>query len=117
MKLLANENFPLDSVNHLKKNGFDIIFIGDGFYGISDSEVMEKAILENRTILTFDRDYGELIFKYNLKPIMGVIYLRLEKYESDDPGKIIQQLFKDPEFNPENKLTVVSETNIRQRSY
>jgi predicted nuclease of predicted toxin-antitoxin system len=117
MKLLANENFPLASVKFLKTCGFDIDYIADGCSGISDMEVMEKAIKENRTILTFDRDYGELIFKYNLKPMMGVIYLRLDRFESDEPGKIVGNLFKEPEFDPSMKLTVVSENSIRQRLY
>ncbi|MBK8553833.1 MAG: DUF5615 family PIN-like protein [Ignavibacteria bacterium] len=46
------------------------------------AEVIHNPIAENekRIILTFDRDYGELIFKYNLKTDEGVIYLRLNKY-------------------------------------
>jgi len=63
MKLLANENFPLDSVIYLREKGFDIKYIGTDLSGILDSEVMEMAEKEDRTILTFDRDYGELIFK------------------------------------------------------
>ncbi len=34
---------------------------------------MTIAINEERTILTFDRDYGELTFKHNYKPEKGVI--------------------------------------------
>lgn len=55
---------------------------------------MAIAIEEGRTILTFDRDYGELIFKYNYKPPSGIIYLRLDKYKADEPGKIIEGLIK-----------------------
>jgi predicted nuclease of predicted toxin-antitoxin system len=76
MKLLANENFPLASINYLKVKGFDISSIGLENPSIKDSAVMEIAIKEGRTILTFDRDYGELIFKYNYKPEMGVMFLR-----------------------------------------
>ncbi len=39
---------------------------------------MEIAEAEQRIVLIFDRDYGELIYKYNYKPRQGVIYLRLE---------------------------------------
>ena len=64
MKLLANENFPLDSIRLLFQQGFDIKSIGIDYSGITDREVMQIAIKEQRTILTFDRDYGELIFKH-----------------------------------------------------
>lgn len=55
---------------------------------------MEIATIEERTILTFYRDYGELIFKYNFRPPSGVIYLRLANYVPDEPGKIVDQLLK-----------------------
>jgi predicted nuclease of predicted toxin-antitoxin system len=67
MKLLANENFPLSSVKILKDSGFDMICVGIDFSGILDSEVMQIAMDQKRTILTFDRDYGELIFKKGFK--------------------------------------------------
>lgn len=117
MKLLANENFPLDSVKHLFSLGFDITAIGAHHAGITDREVMELAEREQRIILTFDRDYGELIFKHGYRPTKGVIYLRLNKYESDEPGRLIGQLFKDPVFNTERKLTAFDGEIIRQRKY
>ena len=92
MKLLANENFPLKSILYLKNKGFDISSIGTDNPSIQDHEVMKIAINEERTILTFDRDYGELIFKHKYKPQKGVIYLRLDNYAADQPGKIIEEL-------------------------
>ena len=76
MKLLANENFPLTSVQFLRSKGHDVLFVGEDFPGISDEEVLEVALKEKRTILTFDRDYGELIFKYQKRLPKGVLYLR-----------------------------------------
>ncbi len=117
MKLLANENFPIDSYKYLKSQSFDIKAIGIDFSGITDKEVMTLAIDENRIILTFDKDYGELIFKYGYRPAEGVIFLRLETYESDEPGKIIEQMIGTPHFETQNKLTVFDGKFIRQRSY
>lgn len=74
MKLLANENFPYKSIIYLKKKGYDIISIGMDNPSILDAEVMLIAMKEERVILTFDRDYGELIFKHNYKPDWGVIF-------------------------------------------
>ncbi len=75
MRLLANENFPLTSVKILENAGYDIIYAGLNFKGILDNEVINIAIKEERTIITFDRDYGELIFKKGYRPRAGVIYL------------------------------------------
>ena len=117
MKLLANENFPLKSVHYLITKNFDIKAIGVDNPSIKDSEVIDIAIQEQRTILTFDRDYGELIFKHNYKPENGVIYLRLTEFEADEPGKLIEELINKNEINFANALTVVDKNGIRQRKY
>lgn len=117
MKLLANENFPLASVHYLREKGYDITAIGEDNPSINDSVVMSIAINEQRTILTFDRDYGELIFKHNYKPGEGVIYLRIYEYAPADPGILIHQLISKGDIMFNNALTVVDENGIRQRKY
>ena len=88
-KILANENFPLASVFILKQAGYDIKFIGYECPSITDEEVMQMAIAENRLIITFDRDYGELIYKHHYKPTAGVIYLRFKNSAPDYPGNYL----------------------------
>ena len=117
MKLLANENIPLKSILFLRDKGYDITSIGIENPSIQDNEVMEIAINEKRTILTFARDYGELIFKYNYKPPKGVIYLRLSNYRADDPGKFLDMLFVNNEYDFDNALTVIDENSVGQRKY
>lgn len=117
MKLLANENFPIGSVRILENAGFDIKYIGVDHTGIKDSEVMEIAIKEQRTILTFDRDYGELIFKKGYKPADGVIYLRWDSFRPNEPGEYLAELFKSSGINFKDRLTVISKTYIRQRKF
>ncbi len=117
MKLLANENFPLASVSLFEKSGFDIIAIGKDYSGSTDSEVMELAIRENRTILTFDRDYGELIFKKGFKPKPGVIYLRWKSFLPHEPGEYLIMLFQTVQIKFQNRLTVIRENSIRQKVY
>lgn len=117
MKFLANENFPLTSILYLRSKGFDVSSIGTDNPGIQDSTVMRIAGKEERTILTFDRDYGELIFKYNFKPGKGVIYLRLDEYRPEEPGMIIEESINRKEFNFDNSLTVLDKNGIRQRKY
>jgi predicted nuclease of predicted toxin-antitoxin system len=117
MKLLANENIPLASIKILEKAGFDVKAVGKDFAGILDSEVMELAIQEHRTIITFDRDYGELIFKKGYRPQAGVIYLRWDDFQPYEPGEYLQEFFKSKDLQFEGMLTVISKNNIRQRKY
>lgn len=62
-------------MHFLAEKGYDIIHIGLEFPSVSDEEVIEIAIKQNRIILTFDSDYGTLVFQKGYKPL-GVIYLR-----------------------------------------
>lgn len=73
---------------------------------------------EERVILTFDRDYGELIFKHNYKPDCGVIFLRIEEFDPIEPGIIIEKILMNKKIDLRRALTVVDETGgLRQRKY
>lgn len=118
MKFLANENFPYSSIFILRDAGYDIVSIGMENASITDEQVMQIAIRENRTILTFDKDYGELIFRHNYKPKSGVIFFRLHTFSPDLPAKIILDLIATNEFNPSNGLIVIDGEGIfRRRNY
>jgi len=91
MKFLADENFPIKSVELLRKSGFDIRSIGVDDQGVTDKDVVKLAIREKRTILTFDRDYGELVFKYGYKPKKGVIYFRIFGFTPEGPAQILKK--------------------------
>jgi predicted nuclease of predicted toxin-antitoxin system len=117
MKLLANENVPLASVLYLRKKGFDVMYVGTDFSGYQDHLILELAQNEGRTIITFDRDYGELIFKYQFKPLNGIIYLRLDDYTPEEPGKIVEKLIEVHKIDFQNTLTVFDKHGLRQRKY
>jgi len=85
--------------------------------GVTDEEVIQIATNEQRTILTFDRDYGELIFKHDLKPPSGVIYLRIRKYRPNEPVKLIHGLIQRIDVVLEQTLTVLDYNLLRQRRY
>jgi len=117
MKLLANENFPLKSVHILQAAGFDIKVVGVEFAGITDREVMEIAIQEERTIVTFDRHYGELIFRDGYRPPSGVIYLRWRQFGPEDPGRYLPEFLANSKIDFSHALTVIDQDSIRQRRY
>jgi predicted nuclease of predicted toxin-antitoxin system len=114
MKLLANENFPVIGWRVLQQAGYDIEHIGNTNFGISDVEVIELAKAENRIIITFDSDYGELVYKYNMKP-PGVIYLRFLDFTPTEPALFLIDLFEKGLYQFEGLFTVISDDSIRQR--
>ena len=52
----------------------------------SDEVVLARAQTEDRLLLTFDKDFGELAFRFGL-PISGVILLRLS---ASSPTRLTQ---------------------------
>jgi len=56
MRFLANENIPRAAIQTLRAAGYDVVSIGEEISGITDQAVLERAHVEQRVILTFDRD-------------------------------------------------------------
>lgn len=94
MKFLANENIPLASVFYLRKKGFDVYSISETIPGITDIEVLKIAKSENRIILTFDSDYGELIFLHKVNIPSGIVYFRFIPQHPNDPAECIMKILK-----------------------
>ena len=114
-KFLANENIPLATVLRLRKEGLDVASISLDAPSITDREVMQIAVDENRTIITFDRDYGELIYKYGFRPPAGVIYLRMQNYQPEEPAELLLKLLNSSNLEFAGLFTVADEKSIRQR--
>ncbi len=116
MKFLANENFMAAGVRLLRVAGLDVIFVAEDAPSIKDWQVMEIAIDTQRTILTHDRDYGELVFKYGYRPKEGVIYFRMTDYLPEEPAQFLLELLAQPNFQFEGMHTVIdNDGSIRQR--
>jgi len=115
MRFLANENFPLTSVRILRTTGYDIISITEESPGIKDDHVLEFALNEQRIILTFDRDYGELIYRFKKPCPMGVIYFRYVPLTPEQPAQDLLLLLNNKDLILEQRFTVVESNQIRQR--
>ena len=115
MRFLANENFPLASVHLLRKNGHDIASMTEDSPGATDLQVLQRAYLEKYIILTFDRDYGELIFRHLAPTPPGVIYFRLDPQTPEEPGEHVLRLLTIKGISYEGNFSVTDGQRIRQR--
>jgi predicted nuclease of predicted toxin-antitoxin system len=114
MKLLADENIPSSIVQALADGGYDIVWIRSEFPGISDREVMRYACHEKRIILTYDKDFGELVMKDNLCPPAGIILLRLSLKNPAGVSEYIVDILKS-RTDWEGCFSVIEEKRIRMR--
>jgi predicted nuclease of predicted toxin-antitoxin system len=114
---LANENFPKPSITLLRNAAIKVGSIQEDFPGISDEEVLQIAITNNQIILTFDKDYGEIIFRNKLSNPPAVIFFREKGANPFFAGQTLLSLLQTNEIKFENTFTVIERENIRQRSY
>lgn len=112
--LLANENFPGPAVRMLRERGVDVLWVSEDMASASDSEVLARARTEGRWLLTYDRDYGELVFSRSVPSPRAVIYLRQEPYPPARPAELVLELMARPE-EVEGMFLVVTERSIRTR--
>ena len=89
---LLNENFPQPAVKLLRELGWDIAAISEDQPSINDETVLERARQENRVLVTFDRDYGELVFKRKLPAPRMIVLLRVIHYQPTDPAEWLIEL-------------------------
>lgn len=115
MKWLADENFLIASFKLLVSKDWDIKHISLENSGIQDFKVIELAINEQRIVLTFDSDFGTLVFKEGYRPI-GVVYFRLPYFQPEAPAQILLNLKETGFHSFEFHFTVISDDGIRQRT-
>ena len=83
MRLLANENFPGAAVAALRNAGHDVLWVRTESPGATDRAVLHAAQSQERILLTFDKDFGELAFRSNLPAQSGIILFRLRQRDRD----------------------------------
>ena len=96
----------------LKDRKFDVIYAGDALPNAEDDEILERAEEEKRILVTNDKDFGELIFRYN-KPSSGVILLRLKTDFPDNRIKVLLNLIDKMNVKLNRKFIVASEDRSR----
>lgn len=114
MKFLANENIPLKSIEVLREKGFDVKSVSELFPGISDKEVLTFAKKEQRIILTFDKDYGYLLYKEGIAFKNGLVYFRFTPENPADAGEMLAKLISSG-VTFKGFFTVVHSKSIRQK--
>ena len=92
MRFLANENFPGAAVAAIAAAGHDIVWVRTIAPGTSDPEVLAWAAREQRILLTFDKDFGELAGRSALPYVCGVVLLRMPMPRPDNVGQRLAEL-------------------------
>jgi predicted nuclease of predicted toxin-antitoxin system len=75
MRFLADESCDFRVVRALRAAGHDVMAVMEFASGAADDTVIELAVREDRTFITEDRDFGQLVYAA-AKSAPGVILVR-----------------------------------------
>lgn len=114
MRFLANENVPLDAIVALRQAGHDVVWIRTEAPGSKDEEILDQAVKEERILLTFDKDFGELAFRSRLPASCGIVLFRITASGSEHLARIVTTALEtDTEWS--GHFSVVERNRIRVR--
>lgn len=91
MRLILNENISSTVAQSLRAAGHDVLAVKESMRGDSDANILAKAQMELRLVITQDKDFGELAFRVGLPAQCGIILFRLS---GSDPLVDNQRMFE-----------------------
>jgi predicted nuclease of predicted toxin-antitoxin system len=98
-------------VEALRSKGMDIVQIKALASSLSDETVLKTANSQNRILITFDSDFGELVFRQKLKS-KGIILLKFTPKSSQHVVETILSLLTS-KARIEGHFLIVREKKIR----
>jgi len=109
---LADENIPLYTVKDLKRIGIKIESISNVQRGLNNTGITKYAYSHNLILLTFDKDFGELIVRKKIDPKVDLTY-RFIPQSPKYITKNLKELLTQDDFDPTTKITIVQEHYVR----
>lgn len=111
--VLLDENIPRAVAEGLRAAGHDVVKV-TAAAGIDDRAVLKLAREGGRILLTFDSDFGELIFRQGEPPPAALLYFRVHPIISAE----ILALALHALANVENdRFVVVTREGLRSRPF
>lgn len=114
MRILANENVPLQVVSALRGAEHDVLWAHTDLRGAEDTEIVRAAVAQSRVLVTFDKDFGELAFRSGLPATSGVILFRIPQRSPEWVAQTVIQIISERK-DWEGHFSVVMPPLVRMR--
>lgn len=110
--LLLDENVPRSAGRLLAAAGHDVVLAADIQPGADDTAVLALARSQQRVLVSFDADFGELIYLHRLPPPPAVLYLRLHPIDGPAAAALAEIALLAPVAG---QFVVCSRDGVRRR--
>lgn len=77
MRIVLDENMPSAVASMLRSCGHDVAWIRTDSPGATDEAILARAVSEQRLLITFDKDFGDLAFRQGHAASCGVLLFRI----------------------------------------
>ncbi len=114
MRWLADECVAAALVGELRSAGHDVAYMAEVAPRASDADVIRRANDEDRLLLTEDKDFGELVFRWG-RAVPGIVLVRIHPGTHQHTWRRLQAAigrFGDALFG---RYTVVESSRFRAR--
>ena len=115
MRLIVNENIANSVIQGLRQRGWDVLAVKESMRGADDTAILNRAESEQRLVVTQDKDFGELAFKYRLPASCGVILFRLSGADPSSDNQRVPEVIES-RTDWAGNFSVVTDDRIRMRS-
>lgn len=112
MRLQADQNIPLDMVSLLRTRGHDVAWVHEDMPGAADVSVLDEAQREDRIVLTFDKDFGELAIRRRLPAASGIILLRITAPSASELALLVADILE-RRNDWHGHFSVISQNHVR----
>ncbi len=93
MRFIIDVNVGRSIEKILIERGFDVISVRDIDPRMTDAEILNRAVKDDRIVVTQDKDFGELIYNSG-KLHAGVLLLRMEGESRESRSKLFQEIIE-----------------------
>jgi len=111
---IVNENVSSTVIRTLRERGHEVLSVKESLRGAGDPDILARAQADDRVVLTHDKDFGELAFRFGLPADSGVVLLRLSGSDADsDNRRVLDVLESDVDWT--GHFAVVTDDRVRIR--
>lgn len=112
MRFLVDECTGPTVARWLREQRHEVFSVYEEARGISDDEIIRKALAEGWVLITNDKDFGEKVYRERYLH-RGIVLLRLEDERASNKITAIRRLLENHGDQLANRFVVVTETQVR----
>ena len=114
MRWLADECVAAPLVAHLRRADHDVSSRAERFAGAADEEAIAIAQGDDRLLLTEDKDFGELLFRWRWS-VPGLVLVRIDPELADLRSDRLMAAIARYGGGLRGRYTVIEEARFRSR--